>query len=198
MFGLSVHLKIFLKQSDYAIPFKNMKKFILLLSLVSIVPVFAIDGLYLGVQGGQVQLLGNTKDLHDNAIGFGVDIGIRTQSYLDVMFQSQMSTHTGYTSVAKITKATDLKIYSQTLGANIHFGTSDFDFTLGGGPGVYFINSGTSNTYFGLHVAGGADVVVSDQLRLGLQARYHFLFKQELKDDYWSIMARIGYQFDLE
>lgn len=175
-----------------------MKKLLLSLLIISISPIYAIEGLYLGVQGGQVQLLGTTKDLHDNAIGFGVDIGLRTQSYLDVMFQSQMSTHTGYTSSTKITKGTDLKIYSQTLGANFHFGTTDFDFTLGGGPGVYFINSGTSNTYFGLHVAGGADVAVSDEIRVGLQARYHFLFKQELKDDYWSIMARIGYQFPLD
>lgn len=173
-----------------------MKKLISFLLLLS-APLFAIEGLYLGVQGGQVQLLGSTNDLHDNAIGFGVDIGIRTQSYLDVMFQSQMSSHTGYTSPAKTTKGTDLKIYSQTLGANVHFGTSDFDFTLGGGPGAYIMNSTTSNTYFGLHLAGGADVVVSDQIRLGLQGRYHFLFKQELKDDYWSIMARIGYQFEV-
>lgn len=174
-----------------------MKKITLILLAFLITPVFALEGLYLGVQGGQVQLLGNTKDLHDNAIGFGVDLGLRTQSYLDVMFQSQMSSHTGYTTTAKTTKGTDLKIYSQTLGANVHFGSSDFDFTLGGGPGVYFINSATSNTYFGLHLAGGADVVVSDEIRVGLQARYHFLFKQELKDDYWSIMARIGYQFEL-
>jgi hypothetical protein len=83
------------------------------------------------------------------------------------------------------------------LGANIHFGTIDFDFTLGGGPGVYSISSGTSNTYFGLHVSGGADVVISDQIRLGLQARYHFLFDQNESDDYWSVMARFGYQFEL-
>ncbi|NBX82068.1 hypothetical protein EBQ90_03150 [bacterium] len=175
-----------------------MKKIILFLLLVAVSPCFSIEGLYVGVQGGQVQLLGTTKDFHDNAIGFGVDIGIRTQSYLDVTFQSQMSSHTGYTNLAKTVKGTDLKIYSQTLGANVHFGNSDFDFTLGGGPGAYIINAVNSNTYFGLHLAGGADVVVSDQIRLGLQGRYHFLFKQELKDDYWTIMARIGYQFEVE
>ena len=174
-----------------------MKNLLFVLILSSFTPLFAIDGLYLGVQAGQIQLSGNTKELYDDAIGFGVDIGIRTQSYLDVMFQSQMSTHTGYTSPAKITKATDLKIYSQTLGANIHFGTIDFDFTLGGGPGVYSISSDTSRTYFGLHISGGADVIVSDQIRLGLQARYHFLFDQHAADDYWSVMARFGYQFEL-
>lgn len=173
-----------------------MKKFFISL-FIAVTPVFGIEGYYLGIQGGQVQLLGNTKDLHDNAIGFGVDIGIRTQSYLDVMFQSQMSSHTGYTSAAKITKGPEMKIYSQTLGANVHFGNSDFDFTIGGGPGAYIFNTGTSNTYFGLHLAGGTDVIVSDQVRLGLQARHHFLFKPELRDDYWSIMARIGYQFEV-
>jgi len=180
----------------HEIPYDYMKKIFFLLFLF-VTPLFAIEGFYLGVQGGQVQLLGKTRDLHDGAIGFGLDIGLRTQSYLDVMFQSQMSTHAGYTNSAKTTKANDLKIYSQTLGANIHFGTTDFDFTLGGGPGAYIINSASSHTYFGLHLAGGADVVVSDKIRLGLQTRYHFLFKQELHDDYWSIMARIGYQFEV-
>lgn len=173
-----------------------MKKLLVSL-LVFSYPIFAIEGLYLGIQAGQVQLLGNTKELHDNTIGFGVDLGIRTQSYLDVIFQSQVSSHTGYTSSAKTTKGTDLKIYSQTLGANIHFGTADFDFTFGGGAGAYITKAATSNTYFGLNLSGGADVVVSDQIRLGLQGRYHFLFKQELQDDYWSVMARIGYQFEL-
>lgn len=173
-----------------------MKK-ILVSFFLLVSPLFGIEGFYIGAQGGQVQLLGNTKDLHDNAIGFGLDIGLRTQSYLDVMFQSQISTHTGYTSTAKTIQTQSLKIYSQTLGANIHFGTTDFDFTLGGGPGAYILNSVSSNTYFGLHLAGGADVIVSDKIRLGLQTRYHFLFKQELRDDYWSIMARIGYQFEV-
>jgi len=145
----------------------------------------AVDGLYIGGQVGQVLLQGNTKTFHNDAIGFGVDIGIRTQSYLDVTFQSQMSSHSN-----------DLKIYSETLGANVHFGGADFDFTLGMGPGAYILKSSlASSTYFGLHGAAGADVMVSDEIRIGLQGRYHFLFDEG--DDYWTVMARMGYQFDL-
>lgn len=161
-----------------------MKKILLVLSLF-VIPAMAIDGLYIGGQVGQVLLQGNTKTFHDNAFGFGVDLGIRTQSYLDVTFQSQMSSHSG-----------DLKIYSETIGANVHFGGADFDFSLGMGPGAYILKSSlASNTYFGLHGAAGADILISDELRIGMQGRYHFLFDEA--DDYWTLMARIGYQFDL-
>ncbi|MFM8269509.1 MAG: outer membrane beta-barrel protein [Pseudomonadota bacterium] len=174
-----------------------MKNLIRLFLVLLAFPLYAIEGLYLGLQAGQVQLAGSAKELNDNAIGFGLDLGIKTQSYLDVMFQSQISSHTGYTTASKTTPGTNLKIYSQTLGANFHFGNPDFDFSLGGGPGLYFVNSVNSNSYFGLHIAGGADVLVSDEIRLGLQARYHFLFQPQKRDDYWSIMARAGYQFNL-
>lgn len=174
-----------------------MMKKLMAIVLLAVSPLFAIEGLYFGAQAGQVQLRGETQTFHDNAIGFGIDIGIRTQSYLDVMFQSQLSTHDGYTSASKTTKSNSLKIYSQTLAANVHFGNTDFDFTLGGGPGAYIMSAQQTNTYFGLHLDGGSDIIISDQFRVGLQGRYHFLFKQELRDDYWSIMARIGYQLDI-
>ena len=149
----------------------------------------ALDGVYVGGELGQISLTGTTKSVYNNAIGFGLDVGFRINPTLDVMFQSQMSSHSGL--------APNLKIYSQTLGANLHFGMSDFDFTLGMGPGFYTYDSGVSETHFGIHGDVGADVVVSDGMRVGLGLRYHSLLGATGMDDYWSLMMRVGYIFGM-
>ena len=155
--------------------------------LVFVAPCYsAVDGLYLGAQVGQVGLTGTSQQVHNNAIGFGVDIGFRTLSSVEILFQSQMSSHSN-----------NLKLYSQTLGANIRLEIPDFEILLGLGPGFYTFSRGVSNTHFGLHWDVAGDVVVSDSLRLGLGFRYHSLFGDIGADDFWSVMMRFGYLFQV-
>src|SRR5688572_21352720 len=73
----------------------------------------AAEGFYLGGQVGHVGLTDGLRRSYNNAIGFGLDLGIRTNPMLDIIFSSQYSSHAG--------GGTGLKILSETLSANLHF-----------------------------------------------------------------------------
>jgi len=144
----------------------------------------ALDGIYLGGQVGQVGLTGTSSSQHQNAIGFGLDIGLKSNPLVDLVFQSQWSSHSG--------SPQGLKIFSQTLGVMGHLEITDFDFTVGLGPGFYNFSRATSQTHFGLHWDAGADLILSRHLRTGLAFRYHSLFGEGGADDFWSVMMRVG------
>jgi hypothetical protein len=163
-----------------------MMRIFLVFFLVTSLGRAAIDGLYLGAQVGQVGLTGSNQNLHGNSIGAGLDLGFRTLSNVEILFQSQLSSH-----------SSNLKLYSQTLGANLRLEIPDFEILLGLGPGFYTFSKATSNTYFGVHWDVAGDVVVTEALRLGLGFRYHSLFGETGADDYWSVMMRFGYLFEL-
>ena len=149
----------------------------------------ALDGIYLGGQVGQLGLTGTLQTVSGNALGFGLDLGFKTGLLWDITFSSQMSSHTG--------GAQTLKLYSQTLAMNLHADLGEFDLSAGVGPGFYTFSRATSNTYFGLHLDAAGDVVLSDHLRTGLGFRYHALFGDVGADDFWSVMMRLGYLFDV-
>ena len=139
-------------------------------------------GYYAGIQTGFVGLQKNTGSAYGNALGFGVDLGVRTNSVMDVVFSSQYSKHNA------------LKLFSETLEANFYmWQMNDLEFSIGAGPGFYILNSGVSSTEFGLQGSLALDVVATDALRLGVGYRYHGIFGTA--DDYWTVMMRVGFIF---
>jgi hypothetical protein len=163
----------------------------LLLVFVWAAPLCAFDGFYVGGQVGHVGLSGNLTKAplnYSNTIGFGVDLGFRTNSMLDVIFNSQYSSHSNTGGI---------KIFSETLEANYHiWEINDFDFIVGGGPGFYIFNTpSTSNTQFGLHLNSAVDVKATEQLRVGLGFRWHWIFGNTGGDDFYTVMLRFGYYF---
>src|SRR5260370_133188 len=96
----------------------------------------ALDALYLG---GQVGYESNPPNA--DAIGFGVDVGLRSSAVVDLMLGFQTGTHGSLTN------------YRGTLSAEVHLGRAyDFDFTIGAGPGFYsFSSTGLNSTKFGLN-----------------------------------------------
>ncbi len=166
---------------------KLLGSFTLVLLAVNLsAPALAVDAFYLGGQIGHVTSPANA---FSNAIGFGVDLGVRTNPLLDLVFQIQHSSHNG---------GAGLSLNSATVAADFHFWEfNDFEFSLGGGPGFYFMSSGTSETYFGLHIGSNVDVVVDDHLRVGLGLRYHGVFagSGNSNGSYWTAMMRVGYLF---
>jgi len=166
-----------------------MIRIFLVLCLLLSPDTFGLDSISLGGTVGQVGLTGQTSSSHQNAIGFGFDVGLRTNPILDLVFQSQWSSHQGTPQT--------LKLFSQTVGVLGHFELNDFDFSLGMGPGFYHYSQGSSSTYFGLHWDAGADLVLSSALRAGLVFRYHSLFGEQGADDFWSVMMRVGTLIEL-
>jgi len=147
-------------------------------------PALAVDAFYLG---GQVGHVASPVDVYSNAIGFGIDLGVRTNPLLDLVVQLQKSSHSG---------GTGLGVTSGVLSADFHFWEfNDFEFSLGGGPGFYFIGDTTTQSHFGLHVGSNVDVVVDDSVRVGLGLRYHGVFNSAASRTYWTAMMRIGYLF---
>jgi len=81
---------------------------------------------------------------------------------------------------------------------------------LNGGLGFYrpsrqISNVGsTSATLFGVHVGGGADLIISQEMYFGASLNYHNLFSGnrttatgpiDLGGSYINFMARVGYSF---
>ena len=159
-----------------------------LLSLCFLAPTAqALDGLYLGGEVGHVALTGQKSIDKTNTIGFAIDLGVKVNPVLDLALQFLRSSHSG--------GANGLTIYGQTVSADFHFfELNDFDLSFGGGPGFYFFNSGTSNSFFGLNGGLNLDVVVDDRVRVGLGFRYHAVFGGD-SVDLWTTMMRVGYLF---
>lgn len=164
----------------------------LVLALVLFTPrAFPIDAFYIGGQVGHVGLTGDAAKTYSNTIGFGVDLGVRTNPLLDLVFQFQRSGHSG--------GGNGLTLYSQTIAADFHFWEfNDFEFTLGGGPGFYFFATDPkTDTNFGLNVGTNVDVIVDEHVRVGLGWRFHGIFAGtgSLGSSYWTAMMRVGYLF---
>lgn len=153
------------------------------MALFSAQPAHAVDGVYLGGQVGAVGLTGGSTD---TAIGLGVDLGLRANSIVDVVFHFQTSDHTGRT------------IYAPHLSAEIHYAdVNDFDFTIGVGPGMYFFKTPlVTDANFGLNFGTAVDLKLDDAIRLGLGARYHLVFSPSVGNNFWSFMFRAGYFFE--
>ncbi len=147
-------------------------------------PAKAVDGVYLGGVLGVVGFTGAATS--DTALGFGVDLGFRTNSAVDVMFHFQTSSHTGAT------------LYVPYLTAEMHWlEVNDFDFTVGVGPGMYFAKSPiATSSKFGINFGTAADLKVDDAIRLGLGFRYHVVL-DSLSANFYSFLFRFGYFFDL-
>jgi hypothetical protein len=158
----------------------GMKRLICSLLLLS-VPSFALDGVYLGAQVGHVGGPGTSP----NAIGFGIDIAVPTGAYLDAVLHAQYSDHGGLT------------LLHPTLDAQVHLvQTGDFDLTAEAGPGFYFLGGTGSATKFGVNVGTNGDLIVQDQLHLGLGFRYHILFDSPGAGDFYTVMLRVGYELE--
>jgi len=152
----------------------------------------ALEALYVGGQLGHVALSGDPAGVYSNSLGFGGDIGFRTNSYVDMVISLMTSSHAG---------PGDLSILAPTLSADVHVGRAyDFDFTLGLGPGFYsFKSGGLSDTKFGLNFGGAVDVLVDDNIRVGLGSRYHLAMGSSgISGNFWTVTMRVGYLFTME
>lgn len=152
----------------------------------------ALSALYVGGQVGHVALNGDPSLLYNNALGFGFDLGFRTNAVVDLTASFFTSSHSG---------PGDLSILAPTLSADMHVGrVYDFDFVLGLGPGFYSYKSGgISDTKFGLNFGGAVDVVVDESIRVGLGLKYHLAMGASgMSGNFWTATMRVGYLFNLE
>lgn len=154
--------------------------------------VQAIDAIYVGGIAGLVALSGPpTAVPYNNALGFGVDVAVRNSTLFDLTGHFQASSHSG--------GAGGLTVYGGYVSADVHIlQTSDFDFTLGVGPGFYFFNTpSASETDFGINAGGAFDVLVDEHLVVGLGVRYNAVFNGPMGGSFTNLNARLGYLFTL-
>ena len=147
---------------------------------------FALEGLYLGAQVGQVGLTGISG--RSNAIGFGVDVGVKTVGLLDLVFHLNYSNHSG---------GGGLRILAPQLSALYHVTqTGELDISVEGGPGFYSFSSTATETKFGIQLGINADVILEEHLRAGLGWRYHNPFDATLGGSFYTLMMRVGWLFE--
>jgi len=152
---------------------------------------YAVDGYYVGGHIGHVGLSGRTSTSFSNTIGFGVDFGLRTNSVLDVVAGFTTSSHSG---------GAGMNLMSFLITADYKLAeVNDFEFFISGGPGFYFFKTvATTDTKFGINFGALGNVMVDENIRIGLAARYHLVFNSAAGvagDNYYTIMMRFGYVF---
>jgi hypothetical protein len=167
-----------------------MNKFFLFsLALLLCSPLaLATDGLYLGAEVGDVGLTGNTGLAFKNALGFGADIGLRANPFIDVVARGMYSSHSPQLG------GQSLSLTSTTVSADVRvLEVESIEVALGLGPGFYFLGAaGNSSSKFGLNYGANVDAVLNEALHIGIAARYHQVFSS---DDYWMVGMRLGYFF---
>lgn len=163
-------------------------KLILALALLLPTTAFPLESVYLGGQFGQVFLGGGAAASHANALGYGVDLGFRTNPVLDVVLRTQLSSHTG---------SGGLSLWANTLSADfLVTNFYDIELFIGAGPGFYQFASTTTASRFGLHAETHADLMVSDSFKVGLGFRYHAIFDPGPKEgSFFTILMRAGFTF---
>ncbi len=166
-----------------------MNKFIFLIISIFSSFTFAVDGYYLGLAAGHTTITGKSNGGRSNSIGLNLEASIRANPILDVALNVHYSPHAG-----------GLTLWGEYISANFHvLEANDFDITVGAGPGFYTFKTADSETLFGLHAGGAADLMLGDHLRLGISARIHGIFAaKDTGDNFGTIMARIGYFFPVE
>jgi len=152
---------------------------------------YALDGIYVGGNIGHVGMSGRTAATFSNTIGFGVDLGLRANPVLDVTAAFQASSHSG---------GAGMSLLNFMLTADYKFAEmNDFEFFLTGGPGFYFFKTvAATDSKFGLNIGTTGNVMVDENIRVGLNFRYHFIFNSAAGvsgDNYYSVMLRFGYFF---
>jgi hypothetical protein len=157
------------------------------LALLFSAPAFSLESVYVGGQFGQVFLTGGATS-HANALGFGADLGFRTNPVLDVVFRTQFSSHTG---------GGGLSLWANTLSADFLVSNFyDIEWFIGAGPGFYQFASTATSGRFGLHAETHADLAVTEMLKVGLGMRYHAVFSPAADEgSFFTVMMRLGFSF---
>jgi len=125
-----------------------------------------------------------------------VDYGLKTLPPLELSFQFSVSPDVS----GSVSTGDDLTIYSQIISAEFLLGRfHNIGFTFGIGPGIYLFDEGkTKLGRFSLHMGFGTALWLRKVIRLGVDARIHRILSGRLtRDNFWTVMARLGYLFDI-
>ncbi len=160
----------------------------LALALALLLPglAYPLESVYVGAEFGQVFLTSGAAAAHTNALGFGGEVGFRTNPVLYVTVRSQLSAHGGGAGTS---------LWATSLSADVLVGNIyDIEVFLGGGPGFYQFSGTNRSPRFGLQGGLYGDLQVSEAIRLGLGFRFHGLFNPAVDEgSFWNIMMRFGF-----
>lgn len=156
------------------------------------------DTFKLGAVVGNVGLSEEIGNSSKNAIGVGGVFGYSIEDELAFELSYIQSSHD------------DIDHQDINLGVQYYFNSYE-PFYYGLTGGVAFVTNEYSagatskdDTAFGLFIGIGADVFTKRNLIIGLQGRYYSMFgskvdiggtKYDLVDDYYTVLARILFQF---
>ncbi|MES2769124.1 MAG: outer membrane beta-barrel protein [Bdellovibrionota bacterium] len=152
------------------------------------------DTFKLGAVVGNVGLTGDpgedSNNSSKNAIGVGGVFGYSIEDELSFELMYMQSSHD--------------KLDHKDFNLGVQYYVNSYEpFYYGITGGVAFVTNevGTiDDTAFGLFIGAGADVFTKRALIIGLQARYYSMFGSEVNgveivDDYYTVLARILFQF---
>jgi hypothetical protein len=145
----------------------------------------ALEGGYVQGQAGYSGLTGSAANSFNStdAVGLGVDLGLNVNPFVDAVFSFTYSNHGG------------LSLFAPFISADIHvLQVYDFDLTISAGPGFYLWSvSNYNETKFGVSGGGAIDVHITDNVKMGIGARYHSVFSSDaFASSFYTVMMRFG------
>ncbi len=163
---------------------------IMLFVVMASTSLFGIDKFYLQGGVGHVGLTGSGSRVYNNTIGFSLGVGVYTRSNMKLLLDVLGSSHSG---------GDGLTVINPSLGPEITvIQTGDLEVNLDFAPSFYFYRALTTHSHFGIRFGASIDLVVDDQIRMGLGSRYHSVFDGRPVDDLWTTFLRFVYVFDNE
>ena len=115
----------------------------------------------------------------DTGVVYGLDLGYEMHDWIGVQG--------GYTYLSD----RDLSIYS--IGTNFSYPWNPFIYNVGLGAGLYALDTGDRS--FGISPSAGVDIILGENVRLGLNYKHDFIFTDTATTDIDRVYAGLKFMF---
>lgn len=164
-----------------------------LISIALLSPAYGANNFYAGVQLGSEFLTDDGDNSLDDAFAFGAYGGYRFDRQLSLEASLTTASHDGAGS-------SELNVSSLLFGPRLTGQVSPSLNVYGGvGLGLYFLDYewgpyDDSDTETGMYLGGGIEFPLQNNIRLGMDLKYHAIFDDdEMDSDLVTLLLRLGF-----
>ena len=152
-------------------------------------PAHAVNNWYAGIQLGPEFLTDDYNGRLDDAFAFGAYGGYRFDRQLALEASLTTASHDG-------DYHTELNVTSLLFGPRLTGQINKSMNVYGGvGLGIYFLDPEwvDSETESGMYFGGGIEFPLQNNIKLGMDLKYHLIFDNEIDTDLITLLFRVGF-----
>jgi opacity protein-like surface antigen len=162
---------------------------LILFSCALFSPAHAANNFYAGIQLGPEFLTDNGDNSLDDAFAFGAYGGYRFDRQLALEASLTTASHDGVGN-------SELNVTSLLFGPRLNGQINNNMNVYGGvGLGIYFLDPkwADSETESGMYLGGGIEFPLQNNIKLGMDLKYHLIFDNEIDTDLMTLLFRVGF-----